>query len=139
MKTRITVLALLATLAFTGIHAQKTVVGKKGQNTEKVFDVVEIMPEFPGGSVALFSYLAKSLRYPKDAIDKKIEGRVMVQFIVNRDGSIVEAKVINKVFPSLDAEGLRVVNEMPKWTPGRQKGKPVRVRYTLPIMFSLNT
>lgn len=138
MKTRITALALLATLVFTSVYAQKTVVGKKGQNTDAVFEVVEQMPEFPGGSVALFSYLSANLHYPKDAVDKKIEGRVMVQFIVNSDGSVVESKVLKEVFPSLDAEGLRVINAMPKWTPGMQKGKPVRVRYTVPIMFRLN-
>jgi protein TonB len=138
MKTRITALALLATLVFTSVYAQKTVVGKKGQNTDAVFEVVEQMPEFPGGSVALFSYLSENLHYPKDAVDKKIEGRVMVQFIVNSDGSVVESKVLKEVFPSLDAEGLRVINAMPKWTPGMQKGKPVRVRYTVPIMFRLN-
>ena len=95
------------------------------------------MPEFPGGVKALMSYLAKNIEYPKEAENAGMQGRVVVQFVVNTDGSIEDAKVVRAVDPLLDQEAIRVINTMPKWKPGMQDGKTVRVKYTVPIMFRL--
>ena len=103
-----------------------------------VFDVVEVMPQFPGGPQELFSFLSKNIKYPKDALDANIQGRVIVTFVVGKDGSISDARVVKSVNPSLDAEGLRVINAMPNWTPGTQSGKAVNVKYTVPISFRLD-
>ena len=103
------------------------------------FDVVEQMPEYPGGSMAMFEYLSKSIKYPKEAEEAQKEGRVIVTFIVNKDGSINDARVVKSVDPALDTEALRVINGMPNWTPGRQNGKVVNVKYTIPISFRLQT
>ena len=105
---------------------------------EKPFDVVEQMPEFPGGQEALMKFLSESVKYPKEASKDGIQGRVVVQFVVEKDGSISEVEVVKKVNEHLDAEAVRVVNAMPKWKPGKQKGENVRVKYTLPISFRLS-
>lgn len=102
------------------------------------FDVVEQMPEFPGGQEAMMKYLSESVKYPKEASKDGIQGRVVVQFVVEKDGSISEVEVIKKVNEHLDAEAIRVVNAMPKWKPGKQKGEPVRVKFTLPVTFRLS-
>ncbi|MBR6843255.1 MAG: energy transducer TonB [Prevotella sp.] len=128
------IMALMALFGLTTVSAQKTVVAKKNQ---QVFDVVEKMPEYPGGQAALFEYLSKNVKYPADAEKKKIEGRVLVTFVVNTDGSITDIEVVRKTFPSLDAEAVRVISGMPKWKPGEQKGKKVRVKYTVPLNFRL--
>ena len=104
---------------------------------DEVLDMVEVMPEFPGGVKALMSYLAKNIEYPKEAENAGMQGRVVVQFVVNTDGSIEDAKVVRAVDPLLDQEAIRVINTMPKWKPGMQGGKTVRVKYTVPIMFRL--
>lgn len=104
---------------------------------EEIFEVVEEMPEFPGGPAAMMKYLNNNIRYPTIAQENGIEGRVIVQFVVNSDGSIVDANVVRSVDPFLDKEALRVINSMPKWKPGKQRGKSVRVKYTLPVMFRL--
>lgn len=104
---------------------------------EQIFTVVEKNPEFPGGAAALMKYLRDNINYPVIAQENGISGRVICEFVVNRDGSIVDAKVLRGVDPSLDKEALRVVNSMPKWNPGEQRGKPVRVRFTLPVQFKL--
>ena len=109
-----------------------------GNTEEKTFDVVEQMPEFPGGATALLDYLSKNVSYPKQAFDAGIEGRVIVTFVVGKDGTIRNAKVVKSVDPALDNEALRVINAMPKWTPGRQSGKEVAVKYTVPISFHLD-
>ena len=101
------------------------------------FDVVEEKPEFPGGQQALMEYLQKNMKYPKEAQEKGTQGRVMVQFVIDKDGSIVEPEVVRSVSPELDAEALRVVKMMPKWQPGKQEGKVVRVKYNLPVSFKL--
>ena len=101
------------------------------------FDVVEQMPEFPGGANALFEYLAKNIHYPKEAAEKKIQGRVILTFVVEKDGSISRVKVVKSVEASLDQEAIRVVKSMPKWTPGKQNGKNVAVKYTIPMTFRL--
>jgi TonB family protein len=101
------------------------------------FDVVEQMPEYPGGAEALFSYIAQNIRYPKAAEDAGIQGRVIVTFVVMKDGSIGEVKVAKGVSPELDGEAVRCVKSMPKWKPGMQKGQAVNVKFTMPISFAL--
>ena len=102
-----------------------------------VFDVVEGMPQFPGGAAALMQYLSQNIRYPKEAMEAKTQGRVIVQFVVEKDGSISGAHVVKSVNPQLDAEALRVISAMPNWTPGTQNGQTVRVKYAVPISFRL--
>ena len=107
------------------------------QNPE-YFDVVEQMPEFPGGAQALFGFVAKNIHYPKAAEDAGIQGRVIVTFVVMKDGSIGEVKVAKGVSPELDGEAVRCVKSMPKWKPGMQKGQAVNVKYTMPLSFRLD-
>ena len=104
---------------------------------EKVYDVVEEIPQFPGGLSAMFDYLSKNIQYPETAEMNGFQGRVIVTFIVEKDGSTSNAKVAKSAKPSLDEEALRVVIAMPKWVSGKQNGKPVRVKYTVPVAFRL--
>lgn len=104
---------------------------------EKLYEVVEVMPIFPGGNEALMKFLSNEIKYPDESVKKGDQGRVIVQFVVNKDGTIADLKVVKGVTPLLDAEALRVMGEMPKWTPGMEKGEPVRVKYTVPVMFRL--
>mgnify|MGYP002732180955 CR=1 FL=1 len=106
--------------------------------TNDVFMVVEQMPEFPGGMSACLKFLADHVAYPKEAAEKKIQGRVIVQFVVMKDGSIANARVLRAVDPLLDAEALRVIGLMPKWKPGTQRGQAVNVKFTMPVTFRLN-
>ena len=105
---------------------------------EKPFDVVEQMPEFPGGQEALMQFLRQEVKYPKEAEEKGLQGRVVVRYIIEKDGSISEVEIVKSVNEYLDAEAIRVVNAMPKWKPGKQKGEPVRVKFTLPVTFRLS-
>ena len=109
------------------------------KNKDEVFMVVDQQPEFPGGAASMMQYLARNMRYPKKAHDDSIQGRVLVTFIIDKDGSINDAEVVQPVHPLLDAEALRVIREMPKWEPGYQNGEPVKVKYTVPINFRLST
>ena len=104
---------------------------------QQIFQVVEEMPEFPGGMGECMKFLAKNIKYPTIAQENGVQGRVIVQFVVNRDGSIVDPVVMRGVDPHLDKEALRVISLMPKWKPGKQRGKEVRVKYTVPVMFRL--
>ena len=113
-------------------------VEEEEESSQQIFMVVEEMPEFPGGQAALMSFIAKSIKYPVVAQENGIQGRVTCSFVENKDGSIVDAEVIRGIDPSLDKEALRVINTMPKWKPGKQRGKPVRVKFTVPINFRLN-
>ena len=131
---KLIIMSLMALFGLTTVSAQKTVVAQKNQ---KVFDVVEQMPEYPGGIQALFEYLSQNVKYPADAEKQKVEGRVIATFVVETDGSISSIEVVKPAFPSLDAEAIRVLSGMPKWTPGKQSGKEVRVKYTVPINFHL--
>ncbi len=109
-------------------------------DTSQVFMVVEEMPEFPGGTEALLEYLRSNLQYPERCKENKIQGRVIITFVVNKDGNIVEPAVVKSAGPEgveLDVEALRVISSMPAWTPGKQKGEAVRVQYTVPITFRL--
>ena len=107
------------------------------ESEQQIFVIVEKQPEFPGGDVARVKFLSDNIRYPVVAQENGISGRVTCQFVVNTDGTIVDIEVIRGVDPSLDREAIRVISTMPKWTPGEQRGKPVRVRFTLPVTFRL--
>ena len=109
----------------------------KPEVATKVFDVVEEMPSFPGGNGALMSYLNSNVKYPVVAQENGVQGRVIISFVVERDGSISDVKVARSVDPSLDREAQRVVKSMPRWTPGKQNGQTVRVKYTVPVVFRL--
>jgi protein TonB len=131
---KLILLLLMAGCCLMTANAQKTVVS---QTDQKVFDTVEQMPEYPGGMQAMIEFLQTNMKYPEDAAKQKVAGRVMVQFVVENDGSVSDVHVAKQVFPSLDAEAIRVVQAMPKWTPGKEKGKVVRVKYNLPIVFRM--
>lgn len=110
--------------------------GDEDTGDTEVFVVVEDMPSFPGGNVQ--KWIAKNVKYPVLAMENGIQGKVYIQFVIERDGSITDVKVLRGVDASLDKEAVRVVKAMPKWKPGKQRGKPVRVSYTLPINFQLS-
>ncbi|MBO4444171.1 MAG: TonB family protein [Bacteroidaceae bacterium] len=122
--------------------APKAVAGSdddyKPLSGDQVFNVVEEMPEFPGGIEGLMKYLSQNIKYPKEAQDANKEGRVVVSFTVKKDGHCEDFEVVKSVDPSLDAEALRVLKEMPNWKPGKQRGKEVNVKFTIPVSFKLN-
>lgn len=107
-------------------------------NKNSVYDVVEQMPSFPGGISGLRTYLNQNIRYPAEAQENCVQGRVVVSFVVGKDGHISDVTVLRSVDPSLDKEAVRVIRNMPRWTPGKQGGEPVRVRYNVPVSFRLN-
>ena len=109
----------------------------KPEVENKVFDVVEQMPSFPGGNSALMEYLQQNVKYPVVAQENGVQGRVVVSFVVEKDGSITDVKVVRSVDPSLDKEAARVVKSMPRWIPGKQNGSAVRVKYNVPVSFRL--
>ena len=109
----------------------------KPEVSNKVFDVVEEMPHFPGGAAALQAFLSSNTKYPVVAQENGVQGRVTVSFVVERDGSITDVRVVRSVDPSLDREASRVVRSMPRWSPGKQNGSAVRVKYTVPVVFRL--
>ncbi|MBR6494374.1 MAG: TonB family protein, partial [Prevotella sp.] len=111
---------------------------KKGDDDEKTFEIVEKMPEFPGGDKALLEFLSKNIKYPVEAQKKGLQGRVVLGFVVEKDGSLSDVKTAKSVDPLLDEEAMRVVKSMPKWLPGRQNGKSVRVKFNVTILFKLN-
>ena len=115
----------------------KQVVTQAEPEPEKVFDMVEQMPAFPGGMQELMVYLGKNIKYPTIAQENGTQGRVIIQFVVERDGTISDVRVARGVDPYLDKEAVRVVKSMPKWIPGKQNGKAVRVKFTVPVMFRL--
>ena len=110
---------------------------KPKEEENKIFTVVEQMPSFPGGDVALMQYLSRNIKYPPFAEENNIQGRVICTFVVERDGSVSDIRIKRSVDPSLDKEAIRVVSGMPRWIPGRQNGQMVRVKYTLPVTFRL--
>ncbi|WP_303142583.1 energy transducer TonB [uncultured Parabacteroides sp.] len=126
-----------ASLAATTVFEMETA-DPLPPDKDKIHETCDIMPEFPGGQSALLQFLAKSIKYPVEAQQQGKQGKVTVTFIVEKDGSITNAKVIQVLYPSLDEEALRVINSMPKWTPGKMKdGKVVRVQYTVPLTYRL--
>lgn len=133
---------IMLTICLTAATAfgqeEQTKSKKSEQPQEKVYDVVEQKPEFTGGQTEFAKYFKESVQYPEEAKKKGIQGKVFVNFIVGADGSISNARVLQAVDPMLDAEALRVVTNMPKWVPGKEKGKEVAVYYNLPVNFTLN-
>lgn len=119
------------------IYAPPAAVEEEVADADEVFVLVEQMPKFPGGDPALLRFINQSIKYPVIAQENGIQGRVVCSFVVNRDGSVVDVEVVRGVDPSIDKEAMRVVGSMPKWEPGSQRGKPVRVRFTVPITFRL--
>nr|WP_303213374.1 energy transducer TonB [Bacteroides intestinalis] len=109
----------------------------EAEDPNKIYDNAEVMPEYPGGQVALMRYIAQNVKYPKSAQENGTQGKVVVQFVVDTDGSIINAYVLTSVDPDLDTEALRVIKSMPRWTPGKQKGKNVRVKYAVSVKFRL--
>lgn len=104
---------------------------------KEVFTFVEQMPEFPGGVNALLTYLRTNIEYPDSARVKNIQGKVFLRFVIDEEGNVTKPEVARRLHPLLDAEAIRVVQQMPKWSPGKQNGKPVSVYFTLPIFFTL--
>ena len=122
---------------FVEITEDIPIVVEEPEKEEEIFQVVENQPEFPGGMAELMKYLQKNIKYPTVCQEQGIQGRVIVQFVVNSDGSIVDPQVVKPVNPYLDKEALRVVSSMPNWKPGRQRGKAVSCKYTVPVSFRL--
>lgn len=117
--------------------AQQPQTGVKNNTEEPIFIVVEEMPEYPGGMSEFMKFIAQNIKYPADALQGKVEGRVIARFVVCKDGSISDIEIMRSVSPSLDAEAVRVLKLMPKWKPGRQRGKAVPVKFTVPVTFRL--
>lgn len=104
---------------------------------EEIYEFVDTEPEFPGGEQNMYQYIINNIKYPETAKENNIQGRVYVKFVVTKDGNITDVEIARSVESSIDAEAIRVIKSMPKWKPGTQRGKPVNVRFTLPIKFSL--
>lgn len=120
------------------LKAKEVIADEKPKEEEtKVFDVVEQMPEFPGGQAALLKWISDNIKYPAIAEENGIQGRVVCTFVVERDGSVTDVLVARSIDPSLDKEAIRVLKKMPKWIPGKQNGSAVRVKYTVPVTFRL--
>ena len=137
MKTRKNVSLKVALMMLVLLFSFMTSTAQTKKN-DMVFDVVEVMPQFPGGQIAMLKYIMENIKYPEQAMKEGIQGRVTVRFIVEKDGSISDVKPVLSVHPLLNKEAVRVVKSMPKWSPGKHNGKPVRVRFNLPVMFKLN-
>ena len=123
---------------FVEITDDVPIVVEEPEEEDQIFQVVEEDATFPGGTAELMKYLQKNIKYPSICQEQGIQGRVIVQFVVEKDGSITDVQVIKAINPYLDKEAVRVVSTMPKWSPGKQRGKPVRVRFTLPVTFRLS-
>ena len=140
-------LSALPVLAFLALGTQMVTIKQAEASTitevtppptkDKVFEKLDVLPEFPGGGKAMMEWLSQNIQYPKEAVDGKIEGRVMISFVIEKDGSVSNAKVFRGIDESLDNEALRVVNAMPNWKPGMQDGQPARARFTIPVSFKL--
>ena len=137
MKTRKNVSLKVALMILVLLFSFMTSTAQTKKNN-MVYDVVEVMPQYPGGQIAMLKYIMENIKYPKQIMEEGIQGRVTVSFIVEKDGRVSNVRLLRSVQPSLDKEAIRVVKSMPKWTPGKHNGKPVRVRFNLPVMFKLN-
>ena len=145
MKTRIEkanglwwrLMATLSVLTLLLMVNTNAMAQSKKIANDKVLEKAEVMPQFPGGDQAMMKFVSENVQYPEEAKEKEISGRVLVGFIVEKDGSVNEVKVVKGIGGGCDEEAVRVVKAMPKWKPGKQKGKPVRVHYTLPLTFKL--
>lgn len=136
MKTRKNVSLKVALMMLVLLFSFMTSTAQTKKN-DMLFSVVEVMPQYPGGQIAMMKYIMENMKYPEQAMKEGIQGRVTVRFIVEKDGSISDVKPVLSVHPLLNKEAVRVVKSMPKWSPGKHNGKPVRVRFNLPVMFKL--
>ncbi len=126
-------MALAAMMMVSTAAAQTT-----KENKEKVYEKCEVLPEYPGGMQAMFKFLADNQKYPEEAIKRGEQGRVVVSFVVEKDGSLTDIEVTKHATPTLDAAAVETVKKMPKWKPGTHKGKKVRVQFALPITYRMN-
>lgn len=122
---------------FCALMISATANAQQSKHQGKIYDVVEVMPEYPGGMSEMMNFLRQQVKYPEAAKKKGLQGRSVIHFVVEKDGNLSDFKVVSSAGKMLDAEALRVVKTMPKWKPGRIKGKPVRVKFNLPIEFRL--
>lgn len=136
MKKVLFVLALLLS-AHTAMHAQSNQSTERNASDEKIFDVVEQPPSFPGGQAALLKWLSANTQMPEGSEKLCYQGRIIVGFVVEKDGSVSNAKIIHGNDSALDKEAIRIVMSMPKWTPGRHNGRNVRTKYNVPVNFKL--
>lgn len=140
MNKHYILLIVALSVALSGFSQKLTVESETETKIEEdVYTIVEEMPEFPGGKEAMFEYMQEQIEIPEVAKKNKIEGTVFIHFTIARDGKIKDAYVLRGVHPALDREALRVVNAMPNWEPGRQRGKPVAVAYNFPVKFSFGS
>ena len=130
-------LATLSVLAILLMVNTNAMAQSKKIANDKVLEKAEVMPQFPGGDQAMMKFVSENVQYPEEAKEKEISGRVLVGFIVEKDGSVNEVKIVRGIGGGCDEEAVRVVKVMPKWKPGKEKGKPVRVSYMMPIFFKL--
>lgn len=130
-------LATLSVLALLLMVNTNAMAQSKKIANDKVLEKAEVMPQFPGGDQAMMKFVSENVQYPEEAKEKEISGRVMVGFIVEKDGSISDVKIVKGIGGGCDEEAVRVVKAMPKWKPGKDKGKPVRVSYMMPFTFKL--
>lgn len=130
-------LATLSVLALLLMVNTNAMAQSKKIANDKVLEKAEVMPQFPGGDQAMMKFVSENVQYPEEAKEKEISGRVMVGFIVEKDGSISDVKVVKGIGGGCDEEAVRVVKAMPKWKPGKQDGKTVRVSYTMPFFFKM--
>ena len=127
----------LILLAAVALFCGTSAMAQTDEVDDAVFVVVEKSPEFPGGDDSLYAFIGRNIKYPEAAKKNKIEGRVFVTFVIEKDGQVSSAKILRDIGGGCGEEALRVVNSMPKWKPGTQRGNPVRVQFNLPIMFQL--
>lgn len=130
---RILMMALAAMMMVSTAAAQTT-----KENKEKVYEKCEVLPEYPGGELAMFKFLADVQKYPEEAVKRGEQGRVVVSFVVEKDGSLTDIEVTKHATPTLDKAAVEAVKKMPKWKPGMNKGKKVRVQFALPITYRMN-
>ena len=126
------IIALFTLTGMSNAMAQQEVVLE-----EKVYEVVEEMPSFPGGQGAMFEFIANNIQYPIVAEENGVQGRVLVSFVIKKDGSLSNVRVVKSVDPALDKEAVRLIKSMPKWSPGKEKGQFVNVKFTVPVTFRL--
>ena len=132
MKKTIFLLSMLLTAAIVTCTPTKA---QAQTDSEKVYNSCQVMPQFPGGEKAMMEFIATNLKYPQQAVKDDVQGMVLVDFVINTEGTATDPKIVRSLSPECDAEVIRVVSLMPAWTPGQQDGKTVNVKYTLPVMF----
>jgi len=137
MKLRL-VFVLLIALIFSSLSYAQNKNEVYGEKSEYAFDELEEKPEFPDGNNGLVKYLSENVKYPKKALEKGICGKVLVQFVIDDKGKVTKVEVLKGVEKTLDKEAVRVIKSMPKWIPGKKNGKPVKVRYTIPLTFKMD-